>query len=104
MSSAHFQAAKLQKLSLSIRQGQVSSPSLGDAQFQVSTDCCPRLEQKQAAAKVQQQMTAANVRIKVASSNFKIRGNTFSGDNGHWGLELSSKTAGASTELPRSNP
>lgn len=67
---------KLRKLSLSIRPGQVSSPSLGDAQFQASTDCFPRLEQNQAAAKVQHQMTAANIRIKVAfshpSSNFKI--------------------------------
>lgn len=91
---------KLRKLSLSIRPVQVSSPSLGDAQFQASTDCFPRLEQNQAAAKVQHQMIAANIRIKVAfshpSSNFKIRGNAFSRDNCHSSLRLSPKIPGAS--------
>lgn len=91
---------KLRKLSLSIRQGQVSSPSLSDGQLQASTDCFPKLEQNQAATKAQHQMTAAIIRIKVTflnpSSNFKIQGNTFSGDNSHWSLWPPPSIAGAS--------
>jgi len=60
-----------------------SSPSLGNAQFQAGTDCCPRPEQKQAADEAQHQMSAANIRTKVAfvnpSSHFKTQGNTSQG-------------------------